>query len=285
MCSAPNNTQCFRWTFTAYFPIMDEDAVAQSLTDIGVKKYCFQEEKCPTTGRLHFQGRFSLKVKKRFSELIKCFEQQEIGSGIHLEIERDEVASDLYCMKSDTRTRGPWSWPKQTYLGQDLITNLVDWQRRLFKHLQGPVDDREIIWVHDAAGCTGKSSFAKYCAVKLGAEVFSWVSSKHAMHQVAKEADDCKVFIFDLTRTKPEAMAKDDVYSCLEQIKNGYVRSMMYEGGKKLFLPPHVLVLANCKPTFSAVSADRWNVITLNDSHRVEYMLHNRPKRFSLTDE
>lgn len=282
MCSAPNNTQCYRWTFTAYFPIMDETAVVDALQEIGVKKYCFQEEKCPTTQRLHFQGRFSLKTKKRLSELVACFGALEIGSGIHLEVERDEKASDLYCMKSDTRTRGPWSFPKTTYLGEDLIAQLTPWQESLRKHLLEPVDDREIIWIHDSIGCTGKSAFAKYMAVRHKAQLFSWVSSRHAMHQVAKEAEETAIFIFDLTRTKPENLANDDVYSSLEMIKNGAIRSMMYEGGTKYFSPPHVVVLANCRPVLAAVSRDRWNIITLEDKHRITPNQASRAKRFAL---
>lgn len=280
----------YRWCFTLFAKTMDEGAMYRVLKEF-CKKFVFQEEKSPTTGLLHFQGRFTLKVKMRLPQVLQAFKATGLQIMPHLEPERDQSLrlSEAYCMKSETRTRGPWMFPLR-YEGQDLVSmdQLSPWQCQLLSYLcdEKSPDKREIIWVFDPVGGTGKTMVGKYLAVHHGADVFGWVIGKNAMHAIALLDHDPTIVLFDLTRAKPNQFGDADLYSTLEQIKNGVVRDQMYDSGVKLFLPPHVVVFANQLPDRVKLSVDRWNVITLDESdsqiskrENVRKFVLNRPNK------
>lgn len=191
-------------------------------------------------------------------------------------------------MKKQTRLAGPWHWPKdipeekEPYNEEDIISTLTPWQSKLETYLKGKVNPREILWIVDAAGCTGKSAFVKYCAVRLEAETFGWVSAKNTLHCVAGLQDpNPRIFLFDLTRVKPEAFSSQDIYSAMEDIKNGKVRSCMYDCPKKFFSPPHVVVFANQQPILNTISGDRWNIKFLKPEDIIPpTMYHNERFEF-----
>lgn len=85
------------WTYFA------EELEIEENEDI---KYCvFQKEKCPKTGKIHFQGYVELTKPMR-----RKATQEALGiEGAHLEKRRGtrEEARD-YCMKEETRVDGPW---------------------------------------------------------------------------------------------------------------------------------------------------------------------------------
>lgn len=250
---------------------MDEQAVQDALKSF-CKKYTFQEEKCPTTGRLHFQGRLSLKDKQRLTQLTRTFLNAGITCGAHLEVERDEEKSIQYCLKEESRTRGPWS-SDSSYNGSDIVGSalLSPWQKCVVDYVTDPEDpcNREILWIHDPIGGTGKSSLAKYLAFHHGAALYGWVIAKNITHSVAQLKRDPRIFVFDLTRTQPAQFSTGDMYSAIESIKNGVAISSMYESPSKFFKPPHVVVLSNQLPNSAAVSKDRWTVTTLVDEDRM----------------
>lgn len=65
--------------------------------------YCtWQREKCPKTGRLHWQFYIVFVDRKRLEGVRKVF------PGAHMEIARDIRAARDYCRKVETRVDGPW---------------------------------------------------------------------------------------------------------------------------------------------------------------------------------
>lgn len=75
-------------------------------------------------------------------------------------------------------------------------------------------------------------------------------------------------YLFDLTRAKPKDYATEDLYSCMEQIKNGSVMNTKYETGVKMFEPVHIWVFANMMPNFDMCSLDRWKIWVLDRPDR-----------------
>lgn len=60
----------------------------------------FQEESCPESGKLHLQGFFQLKIRKRLSTIKKI-----VGQAVHLEMRRGSVKDAInYCNKSESST-------------------------------------------------------------------------------------------------------------------------------------------------------------------------------------
>lgn len=90
------NAKSTRWVFTAYeaqWPLFD------SMPPI-VAEWGRQTEKCPDTGRLHYQGYLRTSRQVRLSQLKGVF------PGVHFEIARNWSASKNYCKKSETAIPG-----------------------------------------------------------------------------------------------------------------------------------------------------------------------------------
>lgn len=137
---------------------------------------------------------------------------------------------------------------------------LREWQSSLNSLLNGPVNEREIIFVVDAVGNKGKSWFFRYyeqnhdtnCQIILPGK-------KLDMAHVLESGK--RVYLFDCPRSKQGEFIQ---YDFLEEVKNGNVFSGKYESRNKRFDTPHVVVAMNEMPDESKLSADRYNIINLN---------------------
>jgi hypothetical protein len=69
---------------------------------------------------------------------------------------------------------------------------------------------------------------------------------------------DCPVVMLDLTRSKPQELCYSNLYSSVEQIKNGCFVSTKYVPVNVLTPCPHVIIFANSLPEYSKLSQDRW---------------------------
>jgi Putative viral replication protein/RNA helicase len=83
------------WTFTSY-----EHGERPGLPE-GATYITYQEERCPTTRRLHLQGYLATRRAIRLSEV------KLLIPGAHFEQARSAAAIN-YCHKEDTRVDGPW---------------------------------------------------------------------------------------------------------------------------------------------------------------------------------
>lgn len=169
-----------------------------------------------------------------------------------------------YAMKEDTRVRGPWADHElqEIYKGQDLPTQLYEWQQDVLDRVSVAPDDREVNYVIDRRGNTGKSKFAKYMCFHKGAIFLPWGRTGDILNYVAKNIK--KIYIFDLSRSKPQDWARDDISAAIEQIKNGMIVNMKYETVGVTFMPPHVWVFSNQAPNISSMSRDRWRLWEIN---------------------
>lgn len=82
----------------------------------------FQLEKGSQTGRLHYQGRFTLKGPRQGKRsLLKLFDETFDTKGLTIE---HEIIYDStkYCTKSETRVKGPWYAGLKSYISQNKIT-------------------------------------------------------------------------------------------------------------------------------------------------------------------
>lgn len=86
-----------RWQFTAYEA---QFGLFISMPP-GVAEWGWQQEMCPTTNRVHYQGYLRLNSQQRFSWL------KRLLPGVHLEIARNWDALVQYCKKDQTRVAAP----------------------------------------------------------------------------------------------------------------------------------------------------------------------------------
>jgi len=137
------------------------------------------------------------------------------------------------------------------------------WQAGVMEMLddpQGP-HDRQILWIYDPFGDSGKTYLARYLRQERGA--FYCNGGKGADICYAYDCEN--IVVFDYVRD-----AKDFVnYGVIEQIKNGILTSTKYESRTKIFAPPHVIVMSNFMPETNKFSADRLIIIELNSEHKI----------------
>jgi len=147
---------------------------------------------------------------------------------------------------------------------------LYPWQTELLTTLAEPASEREIHWIWEDRGKTGKSTFATYLMTIKDACVFTG-GKKADLALIFSQAPK-KIAVFDLSRTaapaeEGEKSKLDHLYSLAEDLKNGRLTSTKYHSTTVVFEVPHVIFFANFEPDYSKWSADRYNVrkLTLAD--------------------
>lgn len=139
---------------------------------------------------------------------------------------------------------------------------LYDWQMDAIAAIGEPPDDRRILWYYDPDGSTGKTALCKYLIAKKGAFYLTSAKGADMTYQVIKARGDPKLVVVNLTRQAEGAFS----YASLESIKDGLVFSGKYEGGTRIFNPPHILVFSNWYPDLEKLTRDRWTIITLRNN-------------------
>lgn len=270
------NKQVRSWDFTIYAGHndfeLDHNEVARRLGG-WCSKWVFQLEKCPSTERLHLQGRIRLIKPKRLAEwLAQC------PFVAHWTITCTKVHDGMnfnYAMKADTRVEGPWddrSWKEPPKLTRQLKAfmehELRPWQAQLFE-LVGREDDRTITMIYDEVGNSGKSIFSEWLEYRGAAFELPPMRLMEDIMQFCFSFSDQKCYLVDM----PRAMKKDklgDFYAGLECLKNGVVYDKRYCGKKRRMDRPQIVVFTNVLPEWQFMSADRWEVYRMTADYSLE---------------
>lgn len=223
--------------------------------------FIFQAE--DTKNNPHYQIYMNLKVKVRPKQLAKSWNSEFKGIELRPASCEGKEILKKYCMKSETRVAGPWS-DKPIYMGQDLPKVLRPWQQALFDFLQTEPDDREVVWIYDPIGKTGKSKFLKYMGYHQGACTMGYGQAKDLINLVSKNIGK-RMYLFNLTRVKPEEFSRNDLFATIEAIKDGVIVNMKYDTSVQYMNPPHVVVFANYVPPKEKLSLDRWKIFLIED--------------------
>lgn len=273
----------FTWNADPSGMLFQQDELEDFLKQ-EMELYVFQLEQGEEANRLHYQGCFRTKIRKRQSTLLKEFDEQFGTQTTYLTINRmcgtwDE--SYQYCTKDETRVKETaicQSVVLQEYEGKDLKLfededNWHPWQRELYKKLfiQGSFnlstpDDREIVWITDTAGGTGKSKFTKLLCTSNHDILKLPFGTASQLRSAVICAGRHSCYLIDIPRTLGE---DDDIYSLIsavEDIKNGYVVSSMYGKYQSLLMePPHIIVFSNNKAPVSTMTSNRWLLYVIED--------------------
>jgi hypothetical protein len=154
--------------------------------------------------------------------------------------------------KEEGRVKGPFYGGKKEMYDKHFATSkLGKWQQQLFEILTGDqkeiLKDRKVIWVQDSCGNTGKSWFQKWLRIVQKQLVVRalpvsnmdrLISAVHIINKTHK----VDAYTIDLTRTQGEDQSYNDLFSAVEQIKNGQIIDVMYgKYNKSIFQPPMVI--------------------------------------------
>lgn len=140
-----------------------------------------------------------------------------------------------------------------------------DWQAELIPLItKEDVDAREVVYIYDEIGNTGKTKLAEYLHIYYAAVVTGGKSAdmKHAITRWSEIVSKYPtVIIVDICRSETFVD-----YTGIESIKNGLFFSGKYESAMlHSFRKPNVLVFSNFPPSRSYLSSDRWKVGKITD--------------------
>lgn len=272
-----NNSRKRGWVFTSWDVSTTQKVGLLNLTKLGARYVQFQMEKCPETGKKHFQGWVYWTHPKTFSATRTLIKGSRVDHAPYIkEMKGSPEDCQIYCSKGRTRIDGPWEagevpvWSKKKKKEIEIVVDpLADknyflWQKELIEMLEKPPHDRKIYWYYDTVGGVGKSAFAKHLVMKDPERVLVVGGThKDAYYAVAQMKEKTgfgpRVVIFDIERSKGNKVS----YTGLEGLKNGLFFSSKYESGMVLMNVPHLIVFANVEPEYENLSADRWEITEL----------------------
>lgn len=233
------------------------------------KKYCFQLER-GETGYEHYQGRISLKVKRRSPP---DFPTNKIHWSITSTENRDNM---FYVMKNDTRIKGPWTDTDMYIPKQVRDIELRPWQKQILDDANN-WDTRHINVIVCPNGDIGKSTLASYAGCRgLARNVPIMDNYKDVMRYVMN-VPVSRLYLIDFPRSLNK-VSSGSFWSSIETIKNGYCWDDRYEFKEKYFDCPNIWVFCNEEIDFKFLSKDRWVIWDVIKNNEV-IELRQRPTR------
>lgn len=222
------------------------------------KKWCFQLESCPTTGHHHFQGRFSLKTKRRLHNVVELLTNDQLQ--FHLTPTSIENHTNMfYVMKNETRIDGPWA-DSDLAIPRHLrdTPTWYPWQQSIIDSIN-VYDDRVVDVVIDTTGNIGKSYMCSWLGVRGLARRVPIQRESRDIARMVMNCPKTKCYFIDL----PRATATNNIhtmYTAVEEIKNGYAYDDRYHFREEYFEPPRVWIFTNEVPPGHLLSRDRWRL-------------------------
>jgi hypothetical protein len=234
----------------------------------GCKKWAFQTEQAPTTGRLHFQLRFSAK-SKCYLNGAKNLLPPRLAVKAHLSpTSRENSSNSFYVTKEDSRFFGPFldtdvQMPRQLVPFQH---SLLPWQaqlRRLLLHW-----DPRCIHCIVTEGNIGKTSLMGLMLVWREAAFVPLMSSYKDLMRSVMDQEKMPAYLVDIPRALDVGR---ELWSALESVKSGYAFDDRYQFKWELFDSPGICVFTNHQPPMGQVlSEDRWAVWSVEDDRLVQ---------------
>lgn len=255
------------------------------------KKFTFQLEACPTTSKLHYQGRLSL-----FKKTTKhCAAQLFPDTGISLRptVTENTKGPPFYCLKDQTKVEGPWT--EKDFLDPPVLTkqlqlsgileNKYAWQQELMDRTKD-FDMRHIHMVICKKGGEGKSLFAECMEYEGKAFEVPPFTSMEDIMQCVMGVPTYTCYLIDM----PRAMSKAKLggfFAGIESLKNGVMYDKRYAFKKRRINRPNIIVFSNKCPKLQYLSRDRWKLWTITkDKRLVVYKCdHKKPKDGRVQEE
>lgn len=244
----------------------------QQVLETHCREWCFQQEKCPLTGTLHFQGRFILGVKRRLKQCVELMKGCVL-EGCHLSVTSTANRGNMfYVLKPESRVNGPWS--SQMESSAPFIPSRVreflprPWQAAVITKC-AENDDRTVHVVYDPDGNTGKTTLMVYLAVHQKASMIPPINDHRDLMRIVMDKPKSAAYVIDI----PRAMDKKKLnllWAALETVKGGYAYDDRYKFREMFFEPPNIVVFTNVLPAPELLSPDRWMLHQIIDGALVQ---------------
>lgn len=196
--------------------------------------------------------------------------------------------SDRYMLFSDIED-------PELYTGTDIDilkdkNNWYGWQKKLYEMIfdkRGRIKnavEREIIFIEDPYGNSGKSTFWKWLYLTNRNEIgiLSEATSSQIKANIVGLGDK-RLYIIDLPRTESKE-GTTGLLNALEALKNGMINTSMYGSTEVLCItPPWIVITGNSMPSGSW-TPDRWKVFKIKNNSKKEWV-DVSPQRRKLAKE
>jgi len=249
--------------FTINLPDLDDygESIYQLHTQLRkiCKKYTFQLEKGEKKGRMHFQGRLSLKEKTTTVALATLL--RDVGIRAHLSVTSNENRkNDFYVMKEETRVSGPYTEEQFIEFPRDVLAmvKLRPWQRDLVGEIIN-YSERTVNILYDPFGNIGKTRFCRYMMCHKDAQILPFCNEYKDIMRMAYDVGAKPVYLIDI----PRAICKkklSQMFSAIETLKSGYAYDDRNTFKQRIFDPPRIVVFTNNLPDRAMLSDDMWKV-------------------------
>jgi len=145
---------------------------------------------------------------------------------------------------------------------------IADWrpkQRLLGDKLAEEPGDRKVIFWQNTGGGDGKTTFFRnYLIRNTLTSIYVGGRPQDVLYALAQFKEAYKrgprVVFMDMKRSAGEINRKD--YEMIETLKDGVAFSSKYESGQLLWNPFHLVVATNFIVNMTALSTDRYDMIT-----------------------
>jgi len=138
---------------------------------------------------------------------------------------------------------------------QFMETHLRPWQQQTLDLLLTQ-SDREVLWVCDPVGNSGKTILSNVLEFKHNYQVFTGGKFADLAYAIDQDRDG---YAIDLSRCSEEFCC----YHFMECIKNRRIFSTKYDSGTKYLRSNRLVVFANYSPQLDKLSRDRWRILEL----------------------
>lgn len=269
---------------------LPDEATVKKLFEKFTDEYVFQREIGDKMEHEHYQCTFKSKQRLRQSTLLNRLSKESGLDKPVFQLDRMRGTweeSYRYCTKSECRVGDKYYTNIQMYSGSDVEfldheDNRHEWQNILLEQMYDvetssfkKANDRDIVWIYDPAGNSGKSKFLKWLSLRNSKEVAKISCNTESQLRAAViSAGARKLFVVDLPRAFPMVYQYQEklagLLTAIEEIKNGYISSAMYgQYSTLMFDPPHILIFANSLCPTEYLSEDRWHIYLLNQNQLV----------------
>ena len=149
---------------------------------------------------------------------------------------------------------------------------LRSWQTKLLNLLKEVPNDRDILWIYDKEGGSGKNTFGDYLEDREPDLFFTTQdlgTSRDAATILANKlesgwnqsADEWSSILINLVRSSENHQR---MYTYIEDMKDGRCTVQKYKGKSLRYDTPHVVVFANFLPIIKCVTISRWKVFRVD---------------------
>lgn len=264
-------------------PLPDVSGLVKFMDELDFR-FCFQKEEGENTHRIHYQMRIDLKSKERRmtkTTLVGVFQSAYDITNLTLRpesnnsLKKDALA--FYVMKNETRLEGPWmdkgfKAPEKPYeyTGKDLqmMAQPLPWQTEIMEMMKRDPDDRTVTWICQRTGNAGKSKLQKWLCWKGMAKRISMGLAHQIKTAFCTSEKRYQTYVMNIPRVVGKEEAQRELFSAIEEIKDGWVTGVMYGIEREAFFePPHIFVFSNELPNLGLCSADRWELYEFEDKN------------------